>query len=153
MSEQGETLAPRQQTLDQQRASHAWQSIAKAQELSDSAASDCAGHAKKLPMRIRTAGLGQSLLFVSAKAKPKDSNANKGLILLLECLNDWMLVERNLAGEVSRDASDPLALVLAINSQDASFLRRATVETMAWLLWFNRFAEAEGLRSNTDEDE
>ncbi|MBB4266677.1 type III-B CRISPR module-associated protein Cmr5 [Roseospira visakhapatnamensis] len=101
------------------------------------------GQAKKLPMRIRAAGLGQALAFVRAKAKPgTEQKVNPGLILLLERLGGWVLprLDPATAAPVSDDA-----LLRAILDNDATFLRRATLEAMAWLEWVNRFAEAEDL--------
>ena len=34
--------------------------------------------------------------------------------------------------------------IMGENSSDSDFLRRATDETIAYLQWLNRFAEAEG---------
>ena len=40
------------------------------------------------------------------------------------------------------------ALLLAIIYGNSDFLRRATDEVLAYLLWLNRFAEAENLTEN-----
>ena len=101
-------------------------------------------------MRIRAAGLGQALAFERAKAKPKnEKKVNPGLVLLLEHLGGWVLPRLDPA--VTAPVSDD-ALLQAILDNDATFLRRATLEAMAWLEWVNRFAEAEDLGDdNTTE--
>ncbi|QQP92188.1 type III-B CRISPR module-associated protein Cmr5 [Skermanella sp. TT6] len=140
-----------EQSLDQRRAAHAWNAVQEMGKSPDAkAAGDFAGHAKKLPMRIRAAGLGQALAFVAAKAKARDAkNAKPGLVALLETLNCWVLDQRELRTTSAGD--DPHALIQEITSRDSAFLKRATAETMSYLLWLNRFAEAEGLRGS-DED-
>lgn len=134
--------------LAQERAKHAWETVQAVKKQGDANAGDFGGHAKKLPMRIRAAGLGQALAFVRAKAKPGDNKKTKpGLILLLEHLGDWVLPRLQ---PETKQPIDDAALLNAILNGDALFLRRATLETMAWLEWVNRFAEAEGLGDDHD---
>ncbi len=143
--------AARQQTLDQMRAKHAWDTV---EEVKDSPkVKDFVGHAKKLPMRIRAAGLGQALAFVASKGTlgdPKDDKYNKSLETLMLRLNDWVLDQRGLRGESK--AEDPEAMLREITARDAAFLKRATMETMGWLQWVNRFAEAKGLKGDDDSE-
>jgi CRISPR/Cas system CMR-associated protein Cmr5 small subunit len=99
-------------------------------------------------MRIRAAGLGQALAFVRAKAQPSDPKKRKeGLVRLLKALGDWAMPRLDSSVKVDGDpalATDD-ALIRAILDRDSLFLRRATLETLAYLEWLNRFAEAEGL--------
>lgn len=138
--------APRSvsQTVEQRRAAHAWATIQAAKETPGSEA--FAQHAKKLPMRIRAAGLGQALVFVAAKGKIGTPNGHPGLAILLRHIDSWVLDERGLRG--ASQAGAPSALLEEIRQRDAMFLKRATAEAMGWLQWVNRFAEAEGLRSS-----
>lgn len=123
-------------TLDQKRAAHAWKAIGELGRGED--AKEYAREAKKLPVRIMAAGLGQGLVFIAAKAgkKPK-------LKKLISDLSDWVLGQRGLASGQGGD------LLKRIIDGDSIFLRRATDETLAYLQWLNRFSESEGL---TDED-
>lgn len=107
-------------TRDQRRASDAWTAIEKIRKQTDRA--DIVRAAKKLPIRIHTAGLGHAVQFVKAKERTK---------ALVPLLSRWVL------GEKSDD------LPKAIRDGDADSLRRQTAEALAWLQWFNRFAEAE----------
>lgn len=118
------------QTLEQRRAQHAWKTVQDFK--SEKKAKDLAGHAKKLPMRIKAAGLGQALAFLNAKLE-KDN-------LLHEALTDWVIKKREIGGAEAK------ALIVAIVNGNSDTLRRATDEVMAWLEWFNRFAEAEELK-------
>lgn len=126
-------------TLDQRRAAHAWEAVQKAKKLDRSAAQTYGGEAKKLPMRIMAAGLGHALAFIVAKAAKK-----KGLQPLHDDVTDWVIRKRPLK------ARAPESLIESIVQADAGFLRLATDETLAYLQWLNRFAEAEGLTDDAE---
>jgi CRISPR-associated protein Cmr5 len=123
-------------TLDQKRAQHAWQAV---QRLDRADGKEYAGEAKKLPMRIMAAGLGQALAFLAAKAKDKKPSLRQ----LLDDLTAWVIRERPLSG------AHPDSLLGSVIFGNSDFFRRATDETLAYLQWLNRFAEAKGL---TDEE-
>lgn len=148
-SETGATSSgpSRARSIAQDRAKHAWDTVQEVSKWPDKDAKDFGGQAKKLPMRIRAAGLGQALAFVRAKAKPGTSDEKAGPKRLLESLSGWVLPR--LQPGITTPADD-VALLNAILSGDATFLRRATLEAMAWLEWVNRFAEAEGLGDDHD---
>ncbi|MCR4413891.1 MAG: type III-B CRISPR module-associated protein Cmr5 [Thermoguttaceae bacterium] len=133
------------QTLDQRRASHAWDVIrdiltqypptivkenGKEKKVPHEQAKKFGGQAKKLPTRIMAAGLGQALAFLKAKAYAPG---------LLAALTEWM-TER-----IPPRQGEPGDLVERIVKGDSDFLRRASGEVLAYLVWLNRFAEAEGL--------
>ena len=129
------------QTLDQRRAAHAWSAVQTviASHVGkcgpDEVAKKFAGHARQMPVRVMTAGLGQTLAFIAAK---------KEAPMLLSALDDWVLVKRDRL-DSDAAASEPKTLLERIIAGDAAFLRRATEEAQAYLLWLNRFVEAEGL--------
>jgi CRISPR-associated protein Cmr5 len=106
-------------TLDQRRAAHAWKTIDAIR--SDVNRKDIVRAAKKLPVRIMTAGLGHALAFVAAKNKTK----NKA-IKLLESLSGWVLVEKT----PTQPASAPNLLQAIING-NSDTLRRYSAETLA----------------------
>ena len=133
-------------TLDQLRARHAWKAILSFAKEDNGEreygkdAKEYAREAKKLPMRIIAAGLGPSLAFILAKAKGKKTNLKR----LHDHLTGWV-IERLPAAK--RKGS----LLESIVEGNSDFLRRATDETLAYLQWLNRFAEAEGLSEEGDE--
>lgn len=126
-------------TLDQQRARHAWNAVTQAKQKQghhrEQDAKKFGGQAKKLPMRIMAAGLGQALAFLKAK------NYAPGL---LSELTDWIIKRMPPA---SKGPTDLMERIIQGNSD---FLRRATDEVLAYLQWLNRFAEAEGLTEGAD---
>jgi len=125
------------QTLDQRRAAHAWEAVQEAKR--SDAPKKFGGQAKKLPTRIIAAGLGQALVFLQAK---------KYSPLLLCVLGDWVL-ERRHKPESKTERPPEDALIQHILNGTSEEMRMATGETLAYLQWLNRFADAEGL---TDEE-
>lgn len=127
-------------TLDQRRASHAWDVVQRAKYKDGfhhgQDPKKFGGQAKKLPTRIMAAGLGQSLAFLKAKGYAPG---------LLAELTEWI------ASRVPSERGGPEDLLERIVKGDSDFLRRATDEVLAYLVWLNRFAEAEGL-TDAEED-
>lgn len=109
------------QTLAQRRAKHAWE-VVEARRLRPDF-DDFADQAKKLPMRILTSGLGQSLAFVRAKGKVPE---------LLDALTKWINLYDHGNGE----------LLERIVQGNSDFQRLATAECLAYLEWLVRFADA-----------
>src|SRR5262245_49009093 len=127
-------------TLDQRRASHAWRAIEEVKQLPKNKAKEYGGHAKKLPTRIMAAGLGQALAFLLAKAGDPNSREHKAHVKRLhDHLTDWVIKQRPMS------ATKPDSLLQSLVEGNSDFLRRATDEVLAYLVWLNRFAEAEGL--------
>lgn len=146
-----ETTTSWQRAVEQRRAEHAWKVVATFVEQSNGKTVIKPGgkqfgtQAKRLPVRILTAGLGQALAFLHAK---------KTASRLLTALGDWVL-DKRADPESRRPEPDETALLRAIIAGDTDRdqridLRRATDETLAYLQWLNRFAEAEGLTDETD---
>jgi CRISPR-associated protein Cmr5 len=127
-------------TLDQRRANDAWEVVQRAKqkqgEHQGQAPKKFGGQAKKLPTRIMAAGLGQALAFLSAKKYAPG---------LLAELSRWMI------RRVPPKQGEPTDLLERIVKGDSDFLRRATDESLAYMAWLNRFAEAEGLTDGEDE--
>ena len=123
-------------TLDQRRAEHAWKAVCGVVDKyarDKGKAKKFGGQARKLPTRIIASGLGQALAFLKAKDYAPD--------LLVE-LGDWVLDKRGQAASSKAKPKDD-ELLLAVVRGNSDFLRRATDEVLAYLLWLNRFAEAE----------
>lgn len=116
------------QTLDQKRADHAWKAVSAVVGKDEKTRKDFGRQAKKLPSRILASGLGQALAFLEAKDYAPD---------LRDALNGWMSERRPATGDKR--------LVVRVIQQDADFLRFATAECLAYLLWLVRFAEAHQL--------
>jgi CRISPR-associated protein Cmr5 len=139
MMPQATTSKPAQ-TLEQRRASHAWDVVQRAKQKQDphqkQEPKKFGGQAKKLPMRIMAAGLGQALAFLKAKDYAPG---------LLAELSAWI------ESQIPPKQGEPTELLERIIKSDSNFLRRATDEVLAYLIWINRFGEAEGLTDEGDD--
>jgi CRISPR-associated protein Cmr5 len=127
----------RRQTLDQRRASHAWQAAERAaKDLSEKAKREFGTPAKKLGPRILTAGLGPAVQFLVAKKEaPK----------LAEALQAWLIEEGpTRAGGRPNPSQAPFPLIAEIINGDSDRLRWLTAEALAYLAWLTRFCEAHG---------
>lgn len=107
--------------LDRRRAEVAWQAI---QEI---AATDkeYGSLAREMPTLIQVNGLAQTLAFLKAKNKTHHQN-------IFNHLSGWVCQQLGFQ-------SDLLESVLGMDSQ---LYRRATAESLAFLQWLKRFAEA-----------
>ncbi len=126
-------------TLDQRRATHAWQCVEKIDKSSDSIKKEFGIQVKKLPTRIMTAGLGQALAFLEAKKVGKNGD-KPGYVALIDTLSDWL--------QIMRPGKAEECLLQRVIQGDANFQRYATSECLAYLLWLVRFADAKGLTKN-----
>ena len=121
-------------TLDQRRARHAWEAVARMAEHSDGLQKAYRREAKRLPVRILTAGLGHALAFLNAKS-------NDGNEQLLRDVADWVLEKRR-RPDGDNERPEASALIKKIIGSNGIFLQVATDEVLAYAQWLNRFAEA-----------
>jgi CRISPR-associated protein Cmr5 len=128
---------------DQLRAQAAQRSVLQVTKLPQVDRDDYFGEAKKMPIRIMASGLGQALAFIGAKAKKKD-----GLKRLQQDLSVWVLdlVKHETCGVVCPSGTSDL--LHHIIHGESAFVRQATDETLAYLRWLNRFAEAVSVESD-----
>jgi CRISPR-associated protein Cmr5 len=85
---------------------------------------------RKLPMLIKTNGLGAALAF----AKNKDDASKK----IYGHIYEWLKTDNKLGIFKKEEEEDLVAVVI---SQDSSNYRALTIETLAFLAWLKRFAE------------
>ena len=115
-------------TISQERAASAFAQVAAAhQALRGDFEQDYADKAKKVPMRIRTAGLAQTLAYLQAKKESAEVCAS---------LAAWCHARKLSSGPRPED------LLKQAISSDASTLRLLTSECLAYLEWLVRFADA-----------
>lgn len=119
-------------TLDQRRARHAWYAVARVAKSTGERQKSYRREAKRMPIRVHTAGLGHALVFAQAKGTGEE---------LLRDLADWVLGRGdNTNDDQPRPKAD--ALIKAIVDGSGTDLRLYTDETLAYLEWLTRFAEA-----------
>lgn len=116
-----------QQTLQQQRAAHAWEQVEKIAQNDKEYGSLVRG----LPAMIQHDGLAPTLAFLKAKGKGHHLKA-------YQQVSNW--VKSQIAfGVTSTD------LLECLIKNDSTTYRHATTEALAYLGWLKRFAEAKGL--------
>ncbi|MCY4151807.1 MAG: type III-B CRISPR module-associated protein Cmr5 [Aestuariivita sp.] len=135
------------QTLEQRRAHHAWESTQRAK--TSSSAGDYSREAKRLPIRIMTAGLGHAIAFSRRKSDAGKSVVDDVACWVLE-LNQAYTIQSDDKKSVQEDSAGKL--LRRITESDADWLRRSTEEAISYLKWLSRFAEAE-LKDETSGQE
>jgi CRISPR-associated protein Cmr5 len=132
-------------TIEQGRATFAFKAV---QGVSDSLKKEYKSTTKKLPVLIKTNGLGQTLAFIKSKGGKKDKTGKKienGYDKLYKQIGDWLRT----------DATNQLVpqgeLVKQVIQLKSPIYRQVTVETLALLNWVRRFVD--GLMKEVDEVE
>lgn len=90
-------------------------------------------YVKKLPMLIKTNGLGAAMSFCFSKGKGKTDNA-WGLIY--HQITNWLKKDEKHLIEITNDD-----LMKALTNADSPTYRATTIEVLALLNWMRRFAE------------
>jgi CRISPR-associated protein Cmr5 len=127
-----------QRSLEQRRASKAWECIAKVKKIGENM-NEYAQVVRSAPSDIQINGLGQTLAFWASKGKNCHTE-------LLNDISAWLLEQKFYS-------SSEGALEWIVNKADSVQYRRATVEVLAFLSWMKRFAEAELKTPKTMERE
>lgn len=124
-----------QQTLQQQRAAHAWEQVEQIdRKFRDK--KEYGSLVRGLPAMIQHDGLAPTLAFLKAKAKNKKDNHH------WEAYNqvaEWVTGQLGLEGD----------LLEYLIKHDSTIYRYATAEALAYLSWLKRFAEAKGFGDGT----
>ncbi len=116
-------------TLEQGRAAAAYGYVKDAVgQLGDKRKKEYKSYVKKLPVMIKTNGLGQTLAFIKAKGSDAYSK-------IYEQLKDWL---SRCPNPIIGGGSD---LVEAVINLDSGEYRAATSETLSLLKWMRRFAD------------
>ena len=150
--------ATQRQTLEQNRAKHAWDKIRQIQDFSQARTDDngaleseYSSRARGLNAMIQQNGLGTTLGFLKAKGKIEKDNQGNPLLdtqgrirynapyLLLQHLSEWMREQKFIPAGNRHDG----LLLWITNTANSDDYRRATTECLAFGLWLRRFAEAE----------
>ncbi|MGB0931981.1 MAG: type III-B CRISPR module-associated protein Cmr5 [Chitinophagales bacterium] len=122
-------------TLEQGRAAEAYKYAVKGSELSKN--SEYKAYVKKMPMYIKTNGLGAAMSFAFAKGSQSGiPNRSKAWGLIYSQIEDWL---KNYWDLVDFDKEETMmANLVEIKSPE---YRATTIEVLALLNWMRRFAE------------
>lgn len=127
--------------IEQGRAMYAFNAVQDVNEGSQKLKESYKSAAKKLPVLIKTNGLGQSLAFVQSKRGKKGKK--NGYDELYKQIGNWLRT----------DAANQLVpqgeLVKEIIGLKSPTYRQVTIETLALLNWMRRFVD--GLMPNVKQ--
>lgn len=137
--------------IEQGRATHAYDAvngINKIEGLSEKEAKrlkeSYKSATKKLPVLIKTNGLGQTLAFIKSKRAKRDKPKN-GYDKLYKQIGDWL---QDQSPNLLVPKGELVKKVIELPSPE---YRQVTVETLALLNWMRRFVE--GLMKDVEDKE
>jgi len=120
-------------TIENGRAKFAYDCAKKASQ--QNYKGDYKPYVKKLPMLIKTNGLGSTLAFIFSK-----SNSSDAYTALGNDLNNWLKNSKLNISSV-QNCSNLELLVYEITKLNSSEYRLVTAEIMAFLNWLRRFVD------------
>ncbi len=119
--------------IESGRAKFAWECTKEAlKELDEKKQKEYKSYAKKIPMYIKTNGLGASFAFMFSKKDTYSYIGDQITKWLKKCPTKVISLEENANFEI---------LVEKIVSLNSSSYRALTIEVLAFLNWLRRFAE------------
>jgi CRISPR-associated protein Cmr5 len=122
--------------LEQGRAAFAYKCAEKGKELAKS--KEYKSYVKKMPMLIKTNGLGAAVAFAFAKgSKGGQPEKNNAWGLLYTQIEDWLREDQKQLIEFK-----PFRLAYQLTLENSATYRAVTIEVTALLSWIKRFAEA-----------
>lgn len=95
-------------------------------------------HCDKIPMMIKTNGLGNMLAFILSK-----SEKDKAYNLLYEQIGEWLYKNENkhILNLESEPKEDRYALIKAVINAKSPKYKLATIEVLSLFNWLRRFAK------------
>jgi CRISPR-associated protein Cmr5 len=121
------------QGIEQGRANYAYECALKAK--TDKLNKEYKSYVKKLPMLIKTNGLGASFAFMFSK---KNKEGGKYWNEIGKNIFDWLSTQRIIDSTKIKDFD---SLVNQINQYNSTEYRRLTSEVISFLTWLRRFAD------------
>ena len=139
---------PTRQTIQQQRASFAWDQISRVR--TQAAIQPKYGTwARKLPALIQINGLGATMAFLLAKAK--GNRTSDGYGVLYANVSQW-IVEYFKRLKIIDDRGPDDLMEFVVQSSTEMY-RMATTEAIEYGMWLRRYVEAEGWGSAEGDDQ
>lgn len=124
-------------TTEQRRAGQAWQKVGQVKDQSKYQG-EYKSLVRSIPADILSHGLGQVLAFLWAKGRKNGQFKEDHHSMLYQHLSVWVSNEMGWGQD-----GDLLKKLTQGETATTANYRRATVETLAYLEWLKRFAEAE----------
>lgn len=121
--------------LEQGRASEAYSFVKKGKDCGEP--KEYKSYTKKIPMMIKTNGLGSALAFI--KSKSNSGKGHKAYKLIYEQIAEWL--KKDSKGYIT--SNDTRDLVEIVINMDSALYRAVTVEVLAFMAWLKRFSEGQ----------
>lgn len=115
--------------LEQGRAAFAFKKASEGKKIGK----EYLSNVRKMPMQIKTNGLGAALAFAFAKGKGKDDT---GWGLLYQHVEQWLKEDNKQLIQFNDNR-----LAAKLTEVDSATYRAVTIEVLAFLSWLKRFAE------------
>ena len=130
-------MSSKRQSSEQKRAAQAWQDVGTVDsQYRDSLGRKYNSLARSAPAIVQANGLGQTLAFYRAKAGPDPKKISEHRLFYTH-ISHWVMDQ--LAPEQKKLGEGLLEWIV---QQETQTYRRATAETLAYMSWLKRFAEA-----------
>jgi len=133
MSENATTI----KGIEQNRANQAYKYAEEGMKLKGNAPKEYKAYVKRIPMMIKTNGLGATFAFVLSKRKKDEKGNPNAYWLIYEQVTKWFAENRDYLMKIK--TTD--ALTEHIINLDSAQYRAVTVEVLALFQWMRRFAE------------
>lgn len=121
--------------IEQGRASFAYTCAEKGKGIKKY--SEYKSYTKKIPMMIKTNGLGAAFAFVKSKGSADKKKSGFAYTLLYEQTTDWLKQDPKKLIAL-HDDDDLVEKIITLTSQE---YRAVTIEVLAFFNWLKRFAE------------
>ncbi|RKX56013.1 MAG: type III-B CRISPR module-associated protein Cmr5 [Thermotoga sp.] len=123
--------------IEQGRAKFAYKCAKKGSEIEKKEYKSYVSYVKKIPMLIKTNGLGVTFAFIKSKSSNDKSKAGYAYHLLYNQTKEWLKKDdKNLIH--MNESDDLVEKMISLNSQE---YRAVTIEVLAFFNWLRRFAE------------
>lgn len=127
---------PLQKKLEQGRAEFAYKCAEGGNGISKK--KEYKAYVKKIPMLVKTNGLGAAIAFVKAKSDKDESKAGYAYALIYKQTTDWLKQEpKGLIIDRLNKNEDLVKVLTDLNSPE---YRAVTNEVLAFFVWLKRFA-------------
>lgn len=121
--------------IEQGRASFAYECVIEACKDNEEFKKNYKSYVKRLPMLIKTNGLGQTLAFV--KSKVSEKSQGKAYKLLYDQISRWLKEDQKHLLDLGPNDE----LIEKVINLDIEHYRYVTDEVLALLNWMRRFAD------------
>jgi CRISPR-associated protein Cmr5 len=121
--------------IEQGRAEYAYKCALQGKEMSQD--DKYKAYVKRIPMLIKTNGLGPTFAFVKSKGEKRMGYPKNAYDLIYEQTKEWL--KKDEKGLLNLNDADDL--VEKIISLDSATYRAVTSEVLSFLVWLKRFAD------------